>query len=428
VSGEEARAILARAKGALESQPVRVALVSSSGGDEAEALLERARVTLDTGPAQPRELLVPAEVQRLLELARRQLGMPLSFLTRLEGEEYRFVGIAGERDRFGIEEGDSMPFDGSHCVRMLDGRIGPTVTDLAENAETRELEVTKAFSLRAYAGVPVRLRSGEVFGTLCTVDTEPRPDLSERDVDLLRFVSDLAAEAIDAADEERALRTAETSSIGVRALLVALEARDQYTGDHSKEVVRLASAVARGLGLSEDEIRDVEQVALLHDVGKVGIPDAILQKQGPLDDVEWEVMRKHPIVGERIIVGTPGLSHLAPAMRAEHERWDGGGYPDGIAGERIPMASRITFACDAFHAMTSDRPYRPAMDREQACEELRRNAGKQFDPAVVEVLLREVERMSSSDGAAADSAASNGKRALGRLGKRLGSGSRSARR
>jgi HD-GYP domain-containing protein (c-di-GMP phosphodiesterase class II) len=176
----------------------------------------------------------------------------------------------------------------------------------------------------------------------------------------------------------------------VRALLVALEARDKYTGEHSREVVRLACRVAERLGLGERAVRDVEQVALLHDVGKVGIPDAILQKQGPLDEVEWEVMRKHPIVGERIIAGIPGLSHLAPAMRAEHERWDGGGYPDGLAGEAIPIASRITLACDAFHAMTSERPYRPAMAAADACAELRRNAGTQFDPTVAEALLAEL--------------------------------------
>jgi two-component system cell cycle response regulator len=122
----------------------------------------------------------------------------------------------------------------------------------------------------------------------------------------------------------------------------------------------------------------------------VGIPDAILQKQGPLDDEEWQLMRQHPIVGERIIAGTPGLSHLAPAMRAEHERWDGTGYPDGLAGEQIPLASRITLACDALHAMTSNRPYRPAMPLSHAREELRAGAGSQFDPNVIKALLAEI--------------------------------------
>ena len=176
----------------------------------------------------------------------------------------------------------------------------------------------------------------------------------------------------------------------MRTLLVALQARDYYTSAHSKQVVELASAVAWRLGLDEDATRDVEQVALLHDVGKVGIPDVVLQKQGPLDEQEWELMRQHPIVGEHIIAGTPGLSHLAPAIRAEHEHWDGGGYPDGLAGEAIPLASRITLACDALNAMTSDRPYRAAMTLERAREELRACAGTQFDPRAVDALLAEV--------------------------------------
>ncbi len=131
-------------------------------------------------------------------------------------------------------------------------------------------------------------------------------------------------------------------------------------------------------------------MALLHDIGKVGIPDAILQKQGPLDEQEWQLMRQHPVVGEHIIAGTPGLSHLAPAMRSEHEHWDGHGYPDGLIGEEIPLPSRITLACDALNAMTNDRPYRPAMTLEHAQDELLACAGTQFDPQIVDALLAEV--------------------------------------
>ena len=161
--------------------------------------------------------------------------------------------------------------------------------------------------MRAYVGVPIRLRSGEVYGTLCAVDTQPHPELSDRHAELLNFLSELAAELIEDDVEQRAARRAEAGATGVRTLLVALEARDLYTGEHSHQVVALASAVAERLGLDENATRDVEQVALLHDIGKVGIPDAILQKQGPLDDEEWQLMRQHPIVGERIIAGTPGL-------------------------------------------------------------------------------------------------------------------------
>ncbi len=399
VGEADAEAVVGRVRRALSGRAATFGVATARAGDDPSTLLARTR---EARAGDERECAtVPSQIEALLELVRRQLGTPVSFLTRIEGDSYILESIAGDRDRFGLEDGTEMPLEVTHCARMLDGRIGTVVTDLAEHDETRDLEVTRRLGLRAYAGVPVRLRSGEVFGTLCVVDTVPRPELSDRQVDLLEFVSRLAGEAIDGAAAEREERVAETSAIGVRALLVALEARDKYTGEHSREVVGLACRVAERLGLGKRAIHDVEQVALLHDVGKVGIPDAILQKQGPLDDAEWEVMRKHPIVGERIIAGIPGLSHLAPAMRAEHERWDGGGYPDGLAGEGIPIASRITLACDAFHAMTSERPYRPAMGAAEACAELRRNAGTQFDPKVVEALLAELEARGLSAGAGA---------------------------
>ena len=122
------------------------------------------------------------------------------------------------------------------------------------------------------------------------------------------------------------------------------------------------------------------------------MPDAILRKPGGLTAPEWEVMREHPAIGAQIVSAIGSLSHLAPAVRAEHERWDGGGYPDGLAGEAVPLASRICFVCDAWHAMTSDRPYRRALSAEQARAELRRNAGTQFCPSTVAALERVLDR------------------------------------
>jgi diguanylate cyclase (GGDEF)-like protein/PAS domain S-box-containing protein len=211
------------------------------------------------------------------------------------------------------------------------------------------------------------------------------------DETLIRF---LAALVDDTANQERTeaqQREAAAELSGIHALLAALEARDQYTGEHSRIVVQLAQGVARELGLDEQKMLEVEQVAILHDIGKVGIPDSILLKRGPLTDAEWQLMRQHPAVGERVVANTESLAHLAPAIRAEHERYDGRGYPDGLAGDEIPIASRITLACDAYHAMTSDRPYRRHLTREQALVELRDNAGSQFDPDVVAALLNLVE-------------------------------------
>ena len=170
-------------------------------------------------------------------------------------------------------------------------------------------------------------------------------------------------------------------------LATTLLERDRYTGDHSEAVVQLTVRVARALALNPDEVNRVETAALLHDIGKVGIPDSILHKDGPLDDKEWVLMKEHPVIGERILRAIPGLGGVARIVRHEHERWDGGGYPDGLSGDAIPMGSRIILACDAYHAMTSDRPYRQAMSHGDALRELRTSSGTQFDPQVVEALM-----------------------------------------
>ena len=150
----------------------------------------------------------------------------------------------------------------------------------------------------------------------------------------------------------------------------------------------MAALLARRMGLPEEEAAEAARVALLRDVGKtVIVDDGILGKPGPLDDAEWELVRKGPVVGERIVASAEGLAHLAPAVRAAYERWDGRGYPDGLSGEEIPIASRIALVCGAFEAMTSGRPYREALGADAALRELERNAGSQFCPRAVEALL-----------------------------------------
>jgi HD-GYP domain-containing protein (c-di-GMP phosphodiesterase class II) len=152
----------------------------------------------------------------------------------------------------------------------------------------------------------------------------------------------------------------------------------------------MAAAVARRLGLDDKEVERIAHAARLHDVGKVAIPDAILAKPEPLEPEEWEFMKRHTIIGERIISAAPSLTDVARLVRSSHERWDGNGYPDELAGEDIPLGARIVSACDAYDAMITDRPYKAAVDSELACAELRRCAGTQFDPAVVPAFLAEV--------------------------------------
>ena len=175
-------------------------------------------------------------------------------------------------------------------------------------------------------------------------------------------------------------------------LLRTLSERQPDLHAHLQGVAELAVEVGRELDMTPEELDELVRAAELHDVGKMAIPDAILQKPGPLDDAEWAFIRRHTIIGERILLAAPALRPVAGQVRSSHERWDGDGYPDGLAGDAIPLGSRVVNVCDAFHAMTTDRPYRPAMDAGEALEELRACAGGQFDPDVVAAFCSVRER------------------------------------
>jgi HD-GYP domain-containing protein (c-di-GMP phosphodiesterase class II) len=168
-----------------------------------------------------------------------------------------------------------------------------------------------------------------------------------------------------------------------------VEADDHYTGMHSRDVVNLSLAVASELGLDGAQRRNVEFAALLHDVGKIRIPNEILNKPGALDDSDWEIVEQHPVYGEQMLGLVGGtLANVGEIVRASHERYDGRGYPDKLVGEQIPIEARIVCACDAYSAMTTDRPYRGARSTVEALEELHRCSGTQFDPGVVASIER----------------------------------------
>ncbi len=170
----------------------------------------------------------------------------------------------------------------------------------------------------------------------------------------------------------------------LKALVRTLEAKDPYTGQHSQRVTRVAVGLARHAGCSPYDVEALNFAGHLHDIGKIGIRDQILMKPGRLTDVEYEIIKSHPVIGEEIVAHLGLLPMEKAIIRHHHERWDGGGYPDGLAGEDIPTLSRILAVADTFDAMTSNRPYRQAMDGEEALKEVVKNAGTQFDPAAVE--------------------------------------------
>jgi hypothetical protein len=169
--------------------------------------------------------------------------------------------------------------------------------------------------------------------------------------------------------------------------MAALETRDTTTAEHCDDVLTLCDAIGRRLGLSDREHNQLIAGAQLHDIGKVGIPLSIINKPGPLTDDEWAVIREHTLIGERILRSVPAMAEVASIVRHSHEHWDGSGYPDGLSGEDIPLASRVILCADAFHAMRSDRPYRRGRDVQAALAEIEACAGTQFDPRVAESLV-----------------------------------------
>ena len=178
----------------------------------------------------------------------------------------------------------------------------------------------------------------------------------------------------------------------VLTLVRALDARDSYTGGHSERLAQWAEATARLLGCREEETQDIRWGALLHDIGKIAVPDAILHKPARLTEEEWAVIRQHPITGEEILRPVERMRGVARILRHHHERWDGKGYPDGLLADRIPLGARILAVVDAYSAITDERPYKPARSREEAVAELRRSAGTQFDTRVVEAFCKMLEQ------------------------------------
>lgn len=177
----------------------------------------------------------------------------------------------------------------------------------------------------------------------------------------------------------------------IKTLCKILVKKDPYTRQHSQHVTHYALLIGRALGFSKEELLVLEQAALLHDIGKIGVPDHILRKPGPLTENEWELMRQHPDIGQEILEHIKVLHLEQNMVRHHHERYDGKGYPDRLKGEEIPIYSRILSVADSFHAMVSDRPYRKALSTEVAVEELKKNSGTQFDPKLVETFIQALQ-------------------------------------
>ena len=241
--------------------------------------------------------------------------------------------------------------------------------------------------------VAVPLRSErEMIGVFCLgrkrrSDAAPFTDAEVRTLDGL---AEIGGNAIRRA---RLFQNLENAYIQmVVSLARTMDARDSYTSGHSERISEWAEAIGRELGCAAEEVQDIRWGALLHDIGKIGIPDAILRKPGKLTDAEWAIMRKHPEIGEEILGSTERMRGVAALVRHHQEKWNGTGYPDKLSGEEIPLGARILAVCDAYSAITDDRPYKRARTHDQALEELHRCEGSHFDPRVVAAFCQVVER------------------------------------
>ncbi|MDP9208367.1 MAG: HD-GYP domain-containing protein, partial [Actinomycetota bacterium] len=208
---------------------------------------------------------------------------------------------------------------------------------------------------------------------------------------LLRYADDLrttfSAERRRAEELRQALDAVELAyAATVQALASAVEAKDAYTGGHLTRVTAYGTAACQALGGHLAATPGLEYAFLLHDLGKIGVPDAVLNKAGPLTDEEWALMREHPAIGLRILEGVPHMDVVRGVVYSHHERWDGAGYPEGLKGEQIPLAARVFAAVDAFDAITTDRPYRVAASLDEALHRLREASGSQFAPDAVDAI------------------------------------------
>jgi diguanylate cyclase (GGDEF)-like protein len=289
---------------------------------------------------------------------------------------YDLNGFKHYNDTFGHPAGDALLARLAAALEVVVEPVGCAYRlggdEFCVLADVKPAEV-EAF---LHATLEALTETGEGFTVTSSFGAVFLPDEASTPSDALR----IADQRLYVQKREHAGRQAPHE-----VLLEALYERSPQLRKHVDDVVASAVAVGAALGMDESPLEELRLAARLHDIGKLAMPDGVLQKPGPLDVGEWSFVKEHTVIGERLLAATPGWANVAKIVRATHERWDGGGYKDGLAGGEIPLAARIIAVCDAYSAMTSDRPYRAPISRDEAIAELRRCAGTQFDPDVVAV-------------------------------------------
>jgi diguanylate cyclase (GGDEF)-like protein len=326
---------------------------------------------------------LPEVLQRIVELSATILGAPRTSVWLQDAETHDLVPAAA----WGFDPARRERIRGlriaSEHVEAFAGQEEPFVLDNGAAAAIHGVPALDDGA--AFAVAPIRL-DGDRWS--CIVAAIPPGEASALSEDQARLLSGLAHQAKLAITNAGSYESLETTFVStIEALANALEAKDEYTSSHTRWITDTALKVGATLGLESKTLKRLELGALFHDIGKIGIPASILLKPGPLTPEERQIMQKHPEVGEKILAPIDRLAEVRAIVRSCHEHYDGGGYPDALAAKDIPLESRIILVCDAYHAMTTDRPYRKRLPVEEACRRLREGIGTQFDPIVVEVFL-----------------------------------------
>ncbi|MBO9533055.1 MAG: GAF domain-containing protein [Solirubrobacteraceae bacterium] len=310
----------------------------------------------------------------------------LAVIQRLEGETLRVLAAAGPH----VDEYGFLAFEQS-IHQGVNGRVARTgrlafVPDTRHDADylRRDASTDPGSEL----SLPI-IVDGRIWGVLNLEQVDAHA-FDADDLLLAEAVCSQIGAALHRAELAAEVEATVANTLGT--LIDVLEAKDAYTAQHARDVVELSECVARRLGLTDRELRDVHYAAILHDIGKIAVPSDILRKPGKLTADEFEQIKLHSDVGGRLLERIPFTRSVAPLVRAIHERFDGGGYPDNLRGDDIPLGARIVGTCDAFDAMISDRPYRNGMPQGDAVAELHRCSGTQFDPKVVEALVEELSQ------------------------------------
>ena len=334
-------------------------------------------------------------VEKFLQVARDGTSSEVACIYLIREKEKTSYFSRGQTSKGLVPFTSSSP-DLPPLISEVAAYQNPLIIEKLSEIPNGEFEITKleGITLRDSIVIPMLARD-RLLGIIQVANKVGRDAYGNEDLDLLKILGGQIAFVIQNTDLFQNLQRAYIDTMG--ALTSAIDAKDSYTHGHSERVTRLSVDLGREMAMNRIELENIRIASLLHDIGKIGIPEVILNKPGRLTDEEFEIIKSHPSLGVKILEKVEFLNDIIPIIRHHHERFDGKGYPDRLVGHRIPFSSRIITIADTYDAMTSDRPYRKALSQEAALTEIIRCKGTQFDPDIAEAFVKMVNRHTSSN-------------------------------